>query len=76
MTRIEHRIARAELVTRSISEVDGRRMREEWQGGGLIFHDVEREVYEITCTCGEQGAAFTFEDIPPVFAKHLELVAT
>jgi hypothetical protein len=75
VTRTDHRLLSAVLELRAIPEVDGARMMSEWKGGGPVFYrDVEREIYVLSCSCGEQGMAYTHNDIPAVFNGHLERV--
>lgn len=71
----EHRIMSVVLVTLPVPEVDGKRMLEEWRGGPLITHDVQRDVYAIACSCGENGYGFRFEDVLPVFESHVKRVS-
>lgn len=69
----QHKLKSAVLVVKPVPEVDGERMLTEWHGGDhLIYRYVDREVYELTCACGEQGVAFFHKDIAPVFDGHLE----
>lgn len=56
---------------RAIPEVDGDRMQAEWHGGPYLMKNVEREVYVITCSCGESGLSYLEADVQLVFDGHL-----
>ena len=68
---MKHEIVSVNREVRAMPEVDGDRMQAEWHGGPYLMKNVEREVYVIRCSCGEDGFAYQESDAQSVFDAHL-----